>query len=282
MCREAKAKLCRLTADLHPCGPTGTAGLCARQPFPNPFCCTTGSCQSSLCPRPRLPPSNRVYTPCWICSACHLQRQCQGPAKTPQIQLSLLPPASALGQGVLFQHSSQRDCSLQIQLSAESHFLRLDMQVVEKAIFCLCQIFKHPKAERKAYMTSKADCIAQIKEGIYWKAAVMSTMYFQGKNIHLAITHPHQHCLSYPGISFLSQLKDELHSRNMKEETAINPKPDTRARTTLLVSPAQHRSCRRRCIRGQGFAMNFRWHHEHWWGGRGFLPPAQPISYSFP
>lgn len=107
-CREATVQLCLLAPDVHPCGPTGTAGLCARQPFPNPFCCSTGSCQSSLCPRPRLPPSNSVYTPCWICSACHLQRQCLGPAKTPQIQLSLVPPpASALGQGVLFQRSSQ-------------------------------------------------------------------------------------------------------------------------------------------------------------------------------
>lgn len=25
-------------------------GVCARQPFPNPSCCSTGSCQSSLCP----------------------------------------------------------------------------------------------------------------------------------------------------------------------------------------------------------------------------------------
>lgn len=59
----------------------------------NPFCCSTGSCQSSLCPRPRLPPpSSSVYTPCWICSACHLQRHCLGPAKTPQIQLALVPP----------------------------------------------------------------------------------------------------------------------------------------------------------------------------------------------
>lgn len=105
-CREAMAELCWLTPDLHPCSPTGTAGFCARQPFPNPFCCSTGSCQSSLRSRPRLPPSNRVYTLCWICSACHLQRQCLGPAKTPQIQLSPVPPVSALGQGILFQHSS--------------------------------------------------------------------------------------------------------------------------------------------------------------------------------
>lgn len=96
------SQLCR-ELFLHPCG------LCARLPFPNPFCCSTGSCQSSLCPRPRLPPSsNSVYTPCWICSACHLQRHCLRPAKTPQIQLSLVPPpASALGQGILFQRSSQ-------------------------------------------------------------------------------------------------------------------------------------------------------------------------------
>lgn len=146
---KGKAELCLLDPELHPCGPTG---WCARQPFPNPFCCSTGSCQSSLCLQPRLPPSSRVYTLCWICSACHLQRQCLGPAKTPQIQLSPVPPpASALGQGIMCQLSSQGDCSLQIQLSAESHFLRLDMQVMEKAIFCLCQICKYPEAERKAY-----------------------------------------------------------------------------------------------------------------------------------
>lgn len=64
-------------------------------------------------------------------------------------------------------------------------------------------------------------------------------MYVQGKSIHLAITHPHQHHHSYPDTSSWSQLKDELYSKNTKEENAINPKPDTRATFTSISSRAE-------------------------------------------
>lgn len=151
-----RAQLCQLTPDPHPSGPTSAAGSCAGRQFPNPFCHGTGSCQSSLSPWPRLPLSNCVYTPRGVCSACHLQRWCPGLGKTPQIQPTspVPPPTSALAQSVLFEHSSQISCRLQIQLLAESNFLRLHIKIMEKAIFCLCEIFKHPKAERK-------DCMLQ-------------------------------------------------------------------------------------------------------------------------
>lgn len=46
---------------------------------------------------------------------------------------------------------------------AESHFLRLNMQVMEKAIFCLCEIFKHPEAERKAYTLQRLTAQPRLK-----------------------------------------------------------------------------------------------------------------------
>jgi len=117
-------------------------------------------------PRPRLPVSNCVHTACGGHSACHLQRRYPGPGETCRIRLvfPVPPTTSAPGQSVLFDHSSRRDCSLQTQLLAESDFLRLYIKIIEKAIFCLCKIFKHLASE-KGHYTSKAKCIAQIKGG---------------------------------------------------------------------------------------------------------------------
>lgn len=55
------AQLCLLAPDSHPSGSTSTAGLRAGQ-FPNPFCYSAGSCQSSLCPPAKV--AFFTFTPC--------------------------------------------------------------------------------------------------------------------------------------------------------------------------------------------------------------------------
>lgn len=79
-CRE----LFLLATDLHPWLPPGYVPG-SHSLIPPAAVQEAVSHRSALA---KAAPSNSVHTPCCIYSVCHLQRQCLGPSRTPQIQLS--------------------------------------------------------------------------------------------------------------------------------------------------------------------------------------------------